>query len=103
MLAQRKRMSLNRLRFAEHCGMTVSALNQLEYGRRGISAKRAAQLARKLGLPPWHFEQALAQDRLAAICRVSEVTAVVVGLARYVERALPGAEWAAVRARLLEG
>lgn len=83
--------------------MSVSALKQWEYGWRGISHKRAMALARKLGRPPWHFEQALLQDRLAAICCAREVTAVVVGFALYVERALPGAEWAEARAKLLEG
>ncbi len=60
-------------------------------------------MARRLKLPVWHFEQALAQDRLAAICRVNEVTAVVVGLVEYVERRLPGEQWAAAREALLKG
>lgn len=101
--AQRRARDETLLAFAVSCDVTINALKQWMYGRRGISSSRASKLARRLGLPPWHFEHALAQDRIAAICRVNEVTAVVVGLAEYVERVLPGAEWAAARAKILEG
>jgi transcriptional regulator with XRE-family HTH domain len=101
--AHRRQLRLSPDRFAELCGVSLSAMKQWEYGWRSVSSKRAAKLARRLGLPAWHFEQALAQDRLASYCRVNEVTAVVVGFVEYVERRLPGAEFAAVRARLMEG
>lgn len=91
------------MRFAEDAGSTDHMLRRWEYGRRGISSTRAAELARKLGLPAWHFEQALALDRMAEACRLAELTTVVVGLELYVTTRLPGAEWAAVRAKLLEG
>lgn len=103
LIAERRARSLNRIRFAELCCVSVSALNQWEYGRRGITSATATKLARRLGLPAWHFEQALAQDRMASVCRAAEVTTVVVGLVQYVERRLPGARWADVRAKLLEG
>lgn len=101
--AQCAASGLSRDHFAERCGISPSALKQWEYGWRGISARRAAKLARRLGLPAWHFEQALAQDRMASICPVTAVTVVVVGLRQHVERCLPGAEWAHVRARIMEG
>jgi transcriptional regulator with XRE-family HTH domain len=100
---ERKRLRMKRQPFADLLGVTDWMLQQWEYGRRGISSVRAARLARTLKLPAWHFEQALAEDRMAATCYAREVTAIVVGLATYLERVLPGPEWAAARAKILEG
>lgn len=77
-------------------------LQRYEYRGRSITSDRAADIARALGLPAWHFEHAITLDRMTDACRLAELTAVVVGLELYVLSRLPGAEWAAVRAKLLE-
>lgn len=77
-----------------------------EYGRRGVTSERAAKLARQLGLPVWHFEQALLEDRQAAICLDSELTCVRIGLASWLATIAPPLgmsveQWLEVRAHLV--
>ena len=101
--AQRTERRMTRLQFAEVCRVADKHLQRYEYEGRGCHPDKAARIARALGLPAWHFEQAITLDRMRDGCRVGEITAVVVGLERYVLSKLPGAEWAHVRAKLLEG
>lgn len=79
-------------RFAHECAF----VSQLEHGRRRASADLAARIARVLGLPPWHFQEALTRDAVEATCSAQEVTSVVVGLRAYAARCT-AEEWAAIR------
>lgn len=101
--AQRTARGMTRVAFAEACGVPDKHLQRYEYRGRRCDPDKAARIARALGLPSWHFEQAITLDRMTMGCRIAELTAVVVGLELYVLSRLPGAEWAAVRAKLLEG
>lgn len=101
--AQRIARGMTRAAFADVVGVPDKHLQRYEYRGRGCQPDKAARIARALGLPSWHFEAAITLDRMQDGCRVGEVTAVVVGLERYVLGRLPGEQWASVRAKLLEG
>ena|SRR5688500_3255831 len=79
-------------RFAHECAF----VSRLEHGRARASADLAARIARALGLPPWHFAEALARDAMDATCTAQEVTLVIIGLRAYAQRCT-AEEWAAIR------
>lgn len=79
-------------RFAHECAF----ISRLETGRTSASSDLASRIARALGLPPWHFQEALTKDALESTCTAGEVTQVVVGLRAYAQRC-SAEEWAAIR------
>jgi transcriptional regulator with XRE-family HTH domain len=65
---------------AESVGVSLDAMKQWLYGKRGASSKQAAKIARGLGLEPWHFEQTLVEGRLRD---ANALTMARVGLATW--------------------
>ncbi len=89
---------LTQVGLAEKAGVQRSYIQELEYGGRRPSSEKAAAIAKKLELPPWHFEQSLAEDRIESVCPPSAITMVVVGLEHHAA-SLSDEEWRAIRER----
>ena len=98
--AERHRIGLSRQQFADKLGKSLKALETWEYGYEIASSRLASGFARALGLPAWHFEQALLEDRQHDICRRGEVTMVRVGLASW-SVSMSEQEWIEFRRTLL--
>ena len=89
---------MTRERLGERAGVSASFIKELERGARRPSSELAAGIAKKLELPPWHFEQALAEDRIESVCPPSAITVVVVGLEHHAAT-MTDEEWRAIRER----
>lgn len=77
-------------------GNCNSYVAQLERGERNPSLDGAARIARALGLPSWHFDQALFHEALESQCKQSEMTRVIVGLQTFA-LSMDAESWAALR------
>jgi len=64
LISWRKSEDLSQVKFAEKLGISKANLCDLEKGRKGVSPERAAEIARKLGLPPAGLIQLALQDML---------------------------------------
>jgi len=64
LISWRKSENLSQVEFSEKLGISKANLCDLEKGRKGVSPERAAEIARKLGLPPAGLIQLALQDML---------------------------------------
>lgn len=97
---ERERAGMTQVQLAKACGRSKSWVKGIENASRldaGVRAKGKVpqRIAQALGLPDWHFQQALTDDA------VNGVTTTKVGGVDWVERVLPGPGFAAAREALI--